>query len=319
MTRLNARHALLATSLALAACSAADDAGLWVTVHSDLSGVEALELTIFGEHELLVAKQPIPPDGEEPVLPGLLRIESSGRRESLRLALWALSQQQIVGWATGIAEIAPGRHKDIELTLRAGAPTDADCDGVPDEVDNCPQRSNAGQHDQDGDGTGDACGQPFCPGNLIENGDFNAGVGGWYGYQGELSWTTDAPRDGCGAARLCASVDTTFYLNDVTEPVLAPPEGASYRFSAWVRAADGSAQSVRATLREVLQGGGAPVPVFGNTIGTSGDWQQVVVEHTTGSQVERLTADLKSTAPATGNCIEIDDVCWVRTDNGAGP
>ncbi len=44
-----------------------------------------------------------------------------------------------------------------ELTLVAGLPADADQDGVPDSVDNCPQSKNPGQEDSDGDGTGDAC------------------------------------------------------------------------------------------------------------------------------------------------------------------
>lgn len=38
---------------------------------------------------------------------------------------------------------------------------DADCDGIPDESDNCPVVSNGDQDDTDGDGAGDACDQ--CP------------------------------------------------------------------------------------------------------------------------------------------------------------
>jgi hypothetical protein len=36
-------------------------------------------------------------------------------------------------------------------------PSDADSDGVLDDVDNCPSVANAEQQDRDGDGTGDAC------------------------------------------------------------------------------------------------------------------------------------------------------------------
>ena len=36
-------------------------------------------------------------------------------------------------------------------------PVDADGDGVPDTLDNCPQISNPDQKDTDGDGQGDAC------------------------------------------------------------------------------------------------------------------------------------------------------------------
>lgn len=38
-----------------------------------------------------------------------------------------------------------------------GGETDADGDGVPDQVDNCPDTPNPDQADTDGDGTGDAC------------------------------------------------------------------------------------------------------------------------------------------------------------------
>ena len=41
-------------------------------------------------------------------------------------------------------------------------PADADGDGVPDEIDNCPHVPNPDQGDANGDGIGDACGRPEC-------------------------------------------------------------------------------------------------------------------------------------------------------------
>jgi hypothetical protein len=38
-----------------------------------------------------------------------------------------------------------------------GPPGDADGDGIADDVDNCPARANADQHDEDADSRGDAC------------------------------------------------------------------------------------------------------------------------------------------------------------------
>ncbi len=46
------------------------------------------------------------------------------------------------------------------MTLEQSAP-DADGDGVPDAVDNCPDTANADQADADGDGIGDACDSGF--------------------------------------------------------------------------------------------------------------------------------------------------------------
>ncbi|MBW2253693.1 MAG: thrombospondin type 3 repeat-containing protein [Deltaproteobacteria bacterium] len=48
------------------------------------------------------------------------------------------------------------------------AEADADCDGIPDENDNCPDTSNADQADQDLDGLGDVC-DPDLDGDGFDN------------------------------------------------------------------------------------------------------------------------------------------------------
>ena len=45
----------------------------------------------------------------------------------------------------------------LEPTTTAECPHDLDCDGIADELDNCPQAANADQQDIDGDKLGDAC------------------------------------------------------------------------------------------------------------------------------------------------------------------
>ena len=51
---------------------------------------------------------------------------------------------------------------DVEpLHLAPLDPDDVDADDVPNAVDNCPERYNADQHDEDGDGFGDPC--DVCP------------------------------------------------------------------------------------------------------------------------------------------------------------
>ena len=51
---------------------------------------------------------------------------------------------------------------------------DADMDGVPDAIDNCPMTSNAGQEDYDSDGG--LCPIPQCGGDVCDNDDDNDGV-----------------------------------------------------------------------------------------------------------------------------------------------
>ena len=50
----------------------------------------------------------------------------------------------------------------------APPPSDADGDGVPDHVDNCPLVANPDQADADGDGVGDACEAPPAVGGTVE-------------------------------------------------------------------------------------------------------------------------------------------------------
>jgi hypothetical protein len=61
--------------------------------------------------------------------------------------------------------VSDGETSDVQcVTLTVNdTVADADSDGVPDSVDNCPFRANPGQEDSDGDGVGDACDN--CPGN----------------------------------------------------------------------------------------------------------------------------------------------------------
>ncbi len=53
---------------------------------------------------------------------------------------------------------------------------DADGDGVPDSVDNCPQNANADQTDSDGDGSGDACDPPGTGGTDDDGGSMEAPI-----------------------------------------------------------------------------------------------------------------------------------------------
>ena len=67
-------------------------------------------------------------------------------------------------------------------------PGDVDGDGVPNDVDNCPDTYNPGQEDIDGDGKGDACDPP-----LLKPGAITLHIHGDSGL--ELTWNDDNPLD----------------------------------------------------------------------------------------------------------------------------
>ena len=55
----------------------------------------------------------------------------------------------------------------LQTTFNAGGTVDSDQDGVPDDLDNCPDDSNPDQLDSDGDGLGDVCDD--CPDDPLKS------------------------------------------------------------------------------------------------------------------------------------------------------
>ena len=62
----------------------------------------------------------------------------------------------VVQGGTEVCSTGPGDSPDASVDAPI-TPTDRDGDGIPNEVDNCPDVPNADQADEDGDGMGDAC------------------------------------------------------------------------------------------------------------------------------------------------------------------
>ena len=73
------------------------------------------------------------------------------------------------------------------------APTDADCDNVPNSTDNCPSVSNGGQQNADGRGPGDACNTDADGDEVDDDGDNCQGVAN----QDQANFDSDAQGDAC--------------------------------------------------------------------------------------------------------------------------
>jgi hypothetical protein len=56
---------------------------------------------------------------------------------------------------------------------------DNDSDGVPDSLDNAPEKTNPGQEDTDGDGYGNICDADFDNNDQVDMQDYNAFRNAW--------------------------------------------------------------------------------------------------------------------------------------------
>ena len=66
--------------------------------------------------------------------------------------------------------VEAGQACDLGEVATAGS-ADADADGIPDALDNCPLAANAGQQDTDLDRVGDACDRATCGNGSLETGE----------------------------------------------------------------------------------------------------------------------------------------------------
>ena len=91
-------------------------------------------------------------------------VEDGGRIGRITTA-GVITEVYDLGSSSGLKGITVGpdgalwftEHQANKIGRICPPPTDADGDGIPDDVDNCPAIANADQTDTDGDGTGDAC------------------------------------------------------------------------------------------------------------------------------------------------------------------
>jgi len=238
------RHVLLA-ALALTVCAAPSGARAR-TVHYTLTTES--RLTLFcqgcdphtGTSEPLtgwfdVTEMPVPSDYAVDAITGLdlhsasNSVNGSGFLQRLgtdRMAMVVdghLNGQSLL-LTSGRRQASRAEEIRIQLTAPNGAPSgvlltivavpsaadahDADGDGIPDQVDNCPHVANPAQTDSDGDGVGDAC--DACPATpsadtVLFNGCSLAQLCPCDGPSPEHEWQSQSDYMQCVARQLKAS------------------------------------------------------------------------------------------------------------------
>ena len=117
----------------------------------------ALTVSVYDAYGALALHRP-----GTTTLPGTVVVELPDRATALRLVVDGNGTPASTG-GTRVSSVV-GRQVRATIAL-SSATADADADGVPDDLDNCPQVANPDQADANGDGRGDACDGNAPPGS----------------------------------------------------------------------------------------------------------------------------------------------------------
>jgi hypothetical protein len=148
------RAALILLLASTAACpGAAPDGGASLLVTftfkrpSGAPAPEYLMVTWAGEGNVFGMDRRVPADGTLPDAPVLGTFEISVRQPSTRRTIVArgLIGEQVVAEGAAQVMLLPDAATAVTVELFAGRFDDADSDGIPDPIDNCPFEANAGQ------------------------------------------------------------------------------------------------------------------------------------------------------------------------------
>jgi hypothetical protein len=143
---------VVALGLVLAGCA---DSATTVTARVDLAAGQAqpqqLQVSVYDRFHALALD--VPTAGA--ALPGTLLVRVPAVAQTLRIVIDGRAGSIALEGGAAVA-IAAGHDNSASITMSSTTP-DADGDGVPDALDNCPLVANHDQADANGDGRGDRC------------------------------------------------------------------------------------------------------------------------------------------------------------------
>ena len=146
-------RALVVAALLAAGCRAAPTTVRVTLTAASGFAADDLQLDVYDRQGRIVSNSDL---GSSTRLPGDVVVELSPDAGEARVNASGWTDGAMMGDAAGRVPVIAGM--EMPLALRLGPSlSDADGDGVPDVIDNCPNTPNADQADSDGGAQGDAC------------------------------------------------------------------------------------------------------------------------------------------------------------------
>jgi hypothetical protein len=154
------RGRLAVVALLAVSCNSVRTSVLLSVVQPEGAAPQALAVRVFDRHGRAYEQTqfPIEPGQAPRTLLGTVVIYP-GRGDALVLRVHGMGTLADATISEGTVMVVLERDHQVTATLMLapGRLPDADLDGVPDQIDDCPHVRNAPQEDRDGDGQGDAC------------------------------------------------------------------------------------------------------------------------------------------------------------------
>lgn len=139
----------------LVGCSDGPTSLLLTVTDPTAATIEPIAVSVFDPRGALPLQNGVPLQAYSFPGPGKIVIGGLEGGTKLRVLARRVSTPSIS--ATGRVQTRSGEQVTLTLALADQSSADRDGDGIPDDIDNCPDVANETQADGDGNGTGEAC------------------------------------------------------------------------------------------------------------------------------------------------------------------